>query len=159
MPRPSADERRAQYRECRRQLEALLEGESDLIARMSSALALLRETLPQASFLGFYRALPDRWLVAGPYQGPVACLRIRFGQGVCGTAAMENRALLVPDVHAFPGHIACDSQARSELVVPVRAAAGEVIAVLDLDSHEPAAFDTCDQEECEELMALIAPSA
>lgn len=151
----SEPQRRSRYAECRRQLAALLEGEPDPIARMSSAAALLRELLPQASFVGFYRAAPGGWLVAGPYQGPVACLRVRLGQGVCGTAADQNRSVLVPEVNEFPGHIACDPRARSELVVPVRDAEGRVIAVLDLDSHEHAAFDELDQLEIESLMELV----
>ena len=148
-------ERRRQYAECRAQLASLLEGETDLVARMSSAAALLMEVLPRASFVGFYRLLSGGILVAGPYQGPAACLRIRLGQGVCGTAASENRSLLVPDVEAFPGHIACDPRSRSELVVPVRDRSGAVIAVLDLDSRERAAFDECDQEELESIVRLI----
>ena len=151
--------RRARYRDCHRQLEAVLAGEPDAIARMSSALPLLLEVLPQASFVGFYRVLPGEVLVAGPYQGPLACLRIRFGQGVCGAAAASGRSVLVADVDAFPGHIACDARARSELVVPVRAADGSLIAVLDLDSHQPEAFDAVDQEGCEALMTLIAADA
>jgi L-methionine (R)-S-oxide reductase len=146
---PAAERRRRRYHEFREELRALLAGEPDPIARMASAAALLMEALPQASFVGFYRAVEPGLLVIGPYQGPVACLRIRFGQGVCGAAASEGRSILVPDVHAFPGHIACDSASRSELVIPVRDGSGALAAVLDLDSRKLAAFDGLDREELE----------
>jgi len=147
--------RRARYAEGLRALWATIEGESDPVARMATAACLLREQLPQASFAGFYRVLGDSLLVIGPYQGPLACLRIPFGKGVCGAAARENRSLLVPDVQAFPGHIACDGRARSELVVPVRDAQGRVVAVCDLDSHQPAAFDEIDRQELEIWMERL----
>jgi L-methionine (R)-S-oxide reductase len=153
-PGRSASERRCRYAEARAQLASLLEGESDPVARMASAAALLAEVLPQASFAGFYRAFGDQ-LVIGPYQGPPACLRIPFGRGVCGTSARENRSLLVADVRTFPGHIACDPLARSELVVPVHDAAGALVAVCDLDSREPGAFDEVDREELEAMMGLL----
>lgn len=144
------------YQEIRLALHALLEGESDPIARMASAAAVLYRALsPRASFVGFYRVVEPGLLVIGPYQGPVACLRIPFDRGVCGAAARQREPILVPDVHAFPGHIACDAGARSELVVPVFDPSGNLLAVLDLDSHEPAAFDSEDQTEVVRLMAEV----
>ncbi len=142
------------HERCRERLLALVEGEEDLVARMASAAALLSEAVPQASFVGFYRATEDG-LVIGPYQGPPACLRIRLGRGVCGQAALLNRSLLVPDVHSFPDHIACDAEARSELVIPIRDRSGKILGVLDLDSREPAAFDEVDQAELERTLALV----
>ncbi len=158
-PWPAEPEaRRRRHGELRERIAAVLADESDLIARMATAASLLFEEMPHASFVGFYRAHPGETLVIGPYQGPLACLRIPFGRGVCGTAATEGRSILVPDVHAFPGHIACDSRSRSELVIPVRDPAGALIAVLDLDSHLPAAFDEIDRTEIERLAGLLAPA-
>lgn len=147
--------RRARYAAGRAELLSLLRGESDPVARMATAACFLRGQLPQASFAGFYRVAGEGELVIGPYQGPMACLRIPFHRGVCGAAARENRSILVPDVHAFPGHIACDAGANSELVVPVRDAQGALLAVLDLDSHELAAFDDLDREGIEGWMHLL----
>lgn len=141
--------------ECREQLLSLLEGEPDPIARMASMASVLMGALPQASFAGFYRLVEPDLLLIGPYQGPPACLRIRRGQGVCGAAVATGRSVLVPDVHAFPGHIACDSRARSELVVPVHDTDGSLMGVLDLDSHERAAFDETDQRFVEELVSAV----
>lgn len=118
---------------------AAVEGEDDEVALLATLACVLHETMVQASFTGFYRRIGPRLLAVGPYQGPLACLRIPFERGVCGLAAREARVVYVPDVDAFPGHIACDGGARSELVVPVRKK-GELLAVLDLDSHAPAAF-------------------
>jgi len=153
--------RRARYADGLAQLLAVLEDETDPVARMATACSLLREQLPQASFAGFYRALGEDLLVIGPYQGPLACLRVPFGRGVCGAAAREGRSVLVPDVRAFPGHIACDARSRSELVLPVRDATGRLVAVCDLDSHEPGAFDELDQQELERWMdrLLRVPAA
>lgn len=140
------------HRELAERAVAVLGGEPDPIARMATLSALLYEAMPHVSFAGFYRVAPGERLVIGPYQGPLACLRIAFGRGVCGAAAAERRAILVPDVHAFPGHIACDANSRSELVVPVEDSEGRLLAVLDLDSHAPAAFDETDRQE---LLALV----
>lgn len=145
-------ERRAAYAACAVELDALLAGEDDPIARMATTAALLFQRVPRVSFVGFYRVVSPELLVVGPYQGPPACLRIPFARGVCGAAARERRSQLVPDVHAFPGHIACDAASRSELVVPVFAPDGALLAVLDLDSHAPSAFDQLDQEQIERLM-------
>ena len=143
------------YVECRRDLVALLAEEPDLIARMASVAAVLYERMDDISFCGFYRAIGKDLLVIGPYQGPVGCLRIAFGRGVCGAAASAGRSLVVPDVHEFPGHIACDPHSRSELVVPVFGPGGELLAVLDLDSRSPNRFDETDRKELEGLMARL----
>lgn len=144
---------------------ALTDGESDGVANMANVAALLWQFLPRLNWAGFYRTVgpdelvpdqlvPDQ-LVLGPFIGKPACIRIPFGQGVCGTAASSGTTQLVPDVHAFPGHIACDADSRSELVVPVLRA-GRVIAVIDLDSPEPARFDADDAAGVEALAAAIA---
>jgi L-methionine (R)-S-oxide reductase len=141
-----------------RDLAALLEGLDDPIAAMASAACVLKEALPQASWVGFYRVVAPRLLRVGPYQGPVGCLEISFDRGVCGAAARERRAQLVPDVHVFPGHIACDAAARSEVVVPVFDTRGDLAAVLDVDSHEPAAFDDDDRRGLERVAAALSPA-
>jgi GAF domain-containing protein len=150
-------QKRELYREVFSSLEAVLEGLADPIAAMASAACILQEKLPYASWAGFYRVVAPGLMRVGPYQGPLGCLEIPFDRGVCGAAARERRTQLVLDVNAFPGHIACDSAARSEIVVPVLDPDGELIAVLDLDSHEPAAFDEIDQEELERVAELLRP--
>ena len=110
------------------------------------------ETFTQASFCGFYRRVAPRVLAVGPYQGPMGCLRIDFDRGVCGAAARTARVQRVPDVHLFPGHIACDGRSQSEIVVPVRDRAGALIAVFDVDSDQPAAFDAIDQAGIETIL-------
>lgn len=134
--------------------EGLTAGEADSVANMANVAALLWEFLPDVNWTGFYRAV-DGTLVLGPFAGRPACIRIPFGQGVCGTAATTRESQLVPDVHAFPGHIACDAASRSELVVPVKRD-GEVVAVIDLDSPFPARFDAEDQRGIEALASLLA---
>lgn len=145
--------RRDAYAKCRAEARAVLEDEHDPIACMASLASMLFRAVPRVSFVGFYRVVERELLVVGPYQGPLACLRIPFSRGVCGAAAREGRVLIVPDVHAFPGHIACDGGARSELVLPVRNGRGDLMGVLDLDSHEPAAFDELDAEELSTLLS------
>ena len=138
----------ARYAELRREIAAVLDGEPDLTARMATASSMLASAFDAFSWIGFYvvdRAKRNE-LVVGPYQGSLGCLRIAFGRGVCGTAAVTCEAQIVPDVHAFPGHIACDSRSASEIVLPVFDRAGALIAVLDVDSTEPAAFDAVDAE-------------
>ena len=142
------------YRDLLAALDALTVDERDPIANMANAAALVWEYLPDLNWAGFYRAV-DGELVLGPFQGKVACIRIAMGKGVCGTAAAERTTQLVEDVHAFPGHIACDAASRSELVVPV-VSDGRLIGVLDLDSPEPARFDAEDAAGCEALVALLA---
>ena len=137
--------------------EALLDGQTDPVATMASCCSVLHEALPYASWTGFYRVVEPELLRIGPYQGPPGCLEIRFGEGVCGVAAAEEATQVVADVHAFPGHIACDPRARSEIVVPVRDAGGRLAAVLDVDSHQPGAFDDADREGLERLGAILSP--
>ncbi len=146
------------YREIAAELGAVLEGLEDPIASMASCACILKERLPDASWVGFYRVVAPALLRVGPYQGPLGCLEIPFDRGVCGAAAREGRTQLVPDVQAFPGHIACDASARAEIVVPVFAPTGELIAVLDLDSHTPAAFDETDQEGLERVASVLRPA-
>lgn len=133
---------------------ALIEGEPDAIANMANVAALIWQFLPHLNWAGFYRVV-DGNLVLGPFQGKPACNRIAAGQGVCGTALATGGTQLVPDVHAFPGHIACDADSRSELVVPVWRD-GRVIALIDLDSPEPARFDAIDAAGIEALAAAVA---
>lgn len=135
---------------------ALVAGEMDGVANMANVAALIWQFLPDLNWAGFYRVRGGE-LVLGPFIGKPACIRIPFGQGVCGAAAATGQTQLVPDVHLFPGHIACDAASRSELVVPVRRD-GRVIAVIDLDSPRPARFDAVDAAGIEELAAAIAPS-
>ena len=140
-----------QYRSLLPQLRALMADEPDPICRMANFCALLHETM-HFFWTGFYRVIGDQ-LVLGPFQGPIACTRIARGRGVCGTAWQEGRTLIVPDVHQFPGHIACDGRSQSEIVVPVLDGQGRLIAVFDVDSDRPAAFDAVDQAGIERILA------
>ncbi len=141
------------YNKLRDMQQVLLEGSSDAIAGMATTSALLHHAFAHL-WTGFYRVVePDRLLRVGPYQGTLGCLDITFGRGVCGTAAAERRTVVVKDVHAFPGHIACDARSRSEIVVPVFGAHNTLIAVLDIDSAELAMFDDVDVAGLEALMA------
>ncbi|WP_137897934.1 GAF domain-containing protein [Sphingomonas sp. 2SG] len=135
-------------------LDALTADEPDAIANMANASALIWQYLPDLNWAGFYRLVGDE-LVLGPFQGKAACIRIALGKGVCGTAAATRTTQLVEDVHAFPGHIACDAASRSELVVPI-VRDGMLVGVLDLDSPEAARFDAEDAAGCEALAALLA---
>lgn len=141
------------YRELLPQLAALLAGETDLTARLANAGAALHTTFDWL-WTGFYLVRAGD-LVLGPFQGPVACFRIAHGRGVCGAAWARNITLVVPDVEAFPGHIACSSLSRSEIVVPLRDAAGAVIGVLDVDSIRLNDFDDIDRVWLEQVVALI----
>jgi L-methionine (R)-S-oxide reductase len=143
------------YRALIEAADALTAGEPDPIANMANVAALLFEALPDLNWAGFYRNVGGE-LVLGPFQGRAACIRIPFGKGVCGTAAASLEPQLVDDVEAFPGHIACDSASRSELVVPL-VHAGELIGVLDLDSPQLGRFDADDLAGCLELARLLAP--
>jgi L-methionine (R)-S-oxide reductase len=147
----------ARYRELLPQLSSLVDGEPDLIANLANIVAVLRECLPIASWIGFYILRGDE-LVLGPFQGKVACVRIALGKGVCGTAAAEQRTVVVPDVDAFPGHIACDAGSKSEIVLPI-VRGGRAVAVLDLDSYELAAFDDVDAQHLGDVAALAATLA
>lgn len=134
------------------QIAAVVEGEADFIANMANVAAMLHETFG-FWWTGFYRVLGDE-LVLGPFQGPMACTRIRKGRGVCGTAWAEEETQVVPDVEKFPGHIACSSASRSEIVVPVWKE-GIVIAVLDIDSAQLATFDETDRRYLEQIVRLL----
>ena len=144
----------AMYRDLASALEGLVAGELDPIANMANAAALIWETLPDLNWAGFYRNVGGE-LVLGPFQGRPACIRIPFGKGVCGAAATTLSVQRVDDVHAFPGHIACDSASASELVVPI-VRNGELLAVLDLDSPEKARFDGDDEAWCIRLAEILA---
>ena len=151
----TALDKRRTYDTAIAELDALLAGLDDPIAVMATCAAVLHHALPYASWTGFYRVVAPGLLRVGPYQGGVGCLEIPFARGVCGAAARELTTQLVPDVHAFPGHIACDAAARSEIVVPVTGAGGELVAVLDVDSHQPAAFDEVDREALERVAGRL----
>ena len=142
------------YAELLKAADALTADEPDGIANMANIAALLWQFLPDLNWAGFYRMVGNE-LVLGPFQGKAACIRIPLGKGVCGAAARTATSQRVEDVHAFPGHIACDADSRSELVVPVLDE-GKVIAVIDLDSPSPARFDLDDQSGVEALAALLA---
>jgi GAF domain-containing protein len=139
------------YRELTAAAEAICASESDAVANMANLAALIWQFVPRLNWAGFYRMV-DGELVLGPFQGKAACIRIPLGKGVCGAAAQTGQIQLVSDVHAFPGHIACDADSQSELVVPVLRG-GQVIAVIDLDSPEMARFDAEDAKGIE-LLAL-----
>ena len=147
-PKPEA------YRQLREAADALTAGEPDGVANMANVAALLWDFLPDLNWAGFYRMV-DGELVLGPFMGRPACIRIPLGKGVCGVAADEAVSQLVEDVHAFPGHIACDSDTNSELVVPIQRN-GAVIAVIDLDSPQNARFDEEDLRGIEKLADIIA---
>ena len=134
------------------QLKSLVEGESDIIANMANVAAALKQTF-DFFWVGFY-IVKEEMLVLAPFQGPLACTRIRYGKGVCGTAWKEARTIIVPDVEQFPGHIACSSASRSEIVVPV-IRDGKVVAVLDIDSDKLSEFDKMDAEYLEQLCAFL----
>ncbi|MBB3608697.1 GAF domain-containing protein [Rhizobium sp. BK602] len=141
------------YRELSGQLQALLDGETDPIANAANTSALIFQMLPDLNWAGFYFLQSDDELVLGPFQGKPACVRIAVGRGVCGTAIEKEQSILVEDVHAFPGHIACDAASRSELVVPLFRD-GYVFGVIDLDSPLPGRFDGDDQTGIEALSAI-----
>jgi L-methionine (R)-S-oxide reductase len=148
----------ALYHDLAEALDALLRGETDPVANAANTAAAIYHSLPDLNWVGFY-FVRGQELVLGPFQGKPACVRIPLGKGVCGTAAAERRSVLVADVHAFPGHIACDAASRSELVVPLLANTGlsdaGVLGVLDLDSPLPGRFDATDQASCEVIAAVL----
>jgi GAF domain-containing protein len=143
------------YRDLESALEGLVSGEPDAVANMANAAALIWETLPDLNWAGFYRKVGGE-LVLGPFQGRPACIRIKFGEGVCGTAAATRQVQRVEDVHAFPGHIACDSASNSELVVPIVRDDGELVGVLDLDSPKTGRFTEEDEAGCVRLAEILA---
>ncbi|PWK07475.1 GAF domain-containing protein [Tumebacillus permanentifrigoris] len=137
-----------------KQLDALIEGETNLIANLSNASALLNQFLEKINWVGFYLMDGDGELVLGPFQGLPACVRIPLRRGVCGTAASTRETIVVPDVHAFPGHIACDAASRSEIVVPI-IAGDSLIGVLDIDSPITDRFDDVDRKYLEQFVATL----
>lgn len=141
-----------QYESLLPQIRGLIEGETDLVANLANVAAALKEQFGWL-WVGFYLVKNDE-LVLGPFQGPVACTRIRKGRGVCGTSWQDARTLIVPDVEQFPGHIACSSSSRSEIVVPIKFQ-NEVIAVLDVDSKDPDHFDETDRHYLEQIVTLL----
>jgi len=145
----------ARYAELAEEIAAVLDGEPDRIARMATVASMLADAFDDYFWTGFYLVDPAKGgeLVVGPYQGTLGCLRIPFGKGVCGAAAAEGRTQVVEDVHAFPGHIACDSRSNSEIVVPVFDRSGALIAVFDVDSTAYSAFDATDAEWLEKILA------
>lgn len=153
--RPQGDD--TDYATLKKQAEALVFGEADLIANLANLTALLNEHLSDINWVGFYlthSATPDE-LILGPFQGRVACVRIPFGKGVCGTAASTQSIQVVADVHAFAGHIACDTASNSEIVLPI-VVGGRVVAVLDIDSPKHARFNQHDREGLESLLPLLS---
>ena len=145
------------YAEVEDEILAVLDGEPNRVARMATVASMLADAFPVFFWTGFYVVDETKTdeLVVGPYQGTLGCLRIAFGRGVCGTAAATRRTQIVEDVHAFPGHIACDARSASEIVVPVLDASGRLLAVFDVDATEVAAFDVVDAEALERLMAKV----
>jgi GAF domain-containing protein len=151
----------ARYAELEAEILAVLDGEPNLTARMATVSSMLADAFPVFFWTGFYvvdQTKRDE-LVVGPYQGTLGCLRIAFGRGVCGTAAATGRTQIVDDVHAFPGHIACDARSASEIVVPVFDVSGALIAVFDVDATETSAFDASDAYALEQLMAKVFATA
>ena len=142
-----------QYKLLVDQIASLIDGEKDMIAVMSNVAAAIHQTMG-FWWTGFYRVI-DNELVLGPFQGPVACMHIPYGKGVCGTAWQRAETIIVPDVEQFPGHIACSSESKSEIVVPVFGRDGKVMAVLDIDSEHLATFDDIDRKYLEEICQLI----
>ena len=147
-------EKAERYGAVAQEIAAVLEGETNLTARMATVASMLANTFESYFWTGFYVVDPEKReeLVVGPYQGTLGCLRIAFGRGVCGIAARSRQTQVVEDVNAFPGHIACDSRSMSEIVVPVVDVEGRLIAVFDVDSDMPAAFDATDAEWLERIL-------
>ena len=146
--------KKEKYQELQKQIEALIEGEHDAVAVMANVVAAIHSAM-EFFWTGFYIE-KNGMLVLGPFQGPVACYRIAHGKGVCGTAYERKATVVVPDVEEFPGHIACSSLSRSEIVVPVFSADHEVVGVLDIDSRELNNFDSIDQEYLENIVSAVA---
>jgi len=153
-PAHLSDDKRVRYGELAEEVASVLDGERDVIARMATVSSMLHHAFDAFFWTGFYVVDPDKGdeLMVGPYQGTLGCLRIPFGRGVCGAAATERRTVIVEDVDAFPGHIACDSRSKSEIVAPVFDPSGRLIAVFDVDSDRPAAFDETDARGIETIL-------
>jgi GAF domain-containing protein len=152
-PLPDTADKKTLYAEIDRALQALLTGETDLIANLANAAALLFWNLPTVNWAGFY-LLKEQELVLGPFQGKIACVRIKLGQGVCGNAAEQRQTLVVSNVHEFPGHIACDSASNSEIVIPI-IKNDVLIGVLDIDSPEFARFDDRDKTGLQKFVQIL----
>ena len=147
-------EKEKKYRLLTEQIRSLIDGETDAVAVMANVSAAIHEAMG-FFWTGFYRVVGDE-LVLGPFQGPVACVHIGYGRGVCGTAWQRRETIVVPDVEQFPGHIACSSLSRSEIVVPVFSGGGEVVAVLDIDSRDLNTFDDLDRQYLEPIAELVS---
>ena len=160
-PSPYTADKAQRYAEVGAEIAAVLDGEGDRVARMATVSAMLANAFDGFFWTGFYVVDPLKAdeLVVGPYQGTLGCLRIAFGRGVCGTAAAQRQTQIVEDVHAFPGHIACDSRSNSEIVVPVFDAEGALIAVFDVDSVETGSFDAVDAQGLEAILSRIFAQA
>ena len=150
----TAEEKSTRYAMAYAHLSLVLEGEENLIARMSTAACIMNGLMEFYYWTGFY-LVDGEELVIGPYQGTMGCLRIKKGKGVCGSCWEKGETILVPDVHDFPGHITCDTSSKSEIVIPVRNGRGEVIAVFDVDSDIKYAFDQLDQSHLEQIIELV----
>ena len=148
-------DKRASYKELLTELSVLLENEVDIIACMAIIIAEIHPRFPYYLWTGFYRKIGEDELILAPYHGTPGCFRIAFGTGVCGTAAERKETIIVPDVHKFPDHIACDTRSNSEIVVPVFNNKSDVIAVLDIDSEDFNGFDEDDREGLEEIVKLL----
>ena len=146
--------KQARYRRLAEQLQPLLDKPAPMMSRLATVVAVLHHKMPEFFWTGFY-LLHEQGLFVGPYQGPLACQQLAYPNGVCWAGILQNKTLVVPDVHQFPGHIACDSRSESEIVVPVLDASGDLIAVLDVDATTKAAFDAVDQQALERLMAKV----
>lgn len=159
LDRPS--DKAERYAEVETEILAVLDGEPNVTARMATVASMLADAFESYFWTGFYAVDPekDRELVVGPYQGTLGCLRIPFGRGVCGAAAASGETQVVQDVHAFPGHIACDSRSNSEIVVPVFDSDGVLIGVFDVDSTERASFDAVDADALERLLSKVFAAA
>ncbi len=143
------------YQQVTSAIRATLEGETDLIASMATIACLLHHSFAHFFWTGFYRVVAPGELLIGPYQGTLGCLHISFDRGICGAAARSRETIVVPNVHQFPGHIACDSNSKSEIVVPVFSERDELIAVLDVDSAEYDAFDEVDKRHLEAIVGFL----
>ena len=153
----NASEKRQRYQEAAKEIAAVIDGETNVTARMATVSNILHHSFDHYFWTGFYIVDPEKGdeLVVGPYQGTMGCLRIPFGKGVCGTAAETGEAQIVEDVHAFPGHISCDARSQSEIVLPVYDKSGALIAVFDVDSDQKAMFDDADRVGLEPIIALF----
>jgi GAF domain-containing protein len=151
------DLKESQYQDVLAQLQGVLAVEKNLVARMATAASVLKSSFSYYYWCGFYvvDALHDRELVVGPYQGPMGCLRIPFGKGVCGTVALSKESMIVPDVHKIANHIACDAKSRSEIVVPVITRNGDLFGVIDVDSDQYDSFDRIDQKYLEMIAQMV----